>query len=113
MQPIKMALLIVAPLLALQPASAAGTCGATVLKQDFNKYPGKLQKWSQEAALKDFDIPGPKRASGTGVLLSPGLGFGLGFENCQVGNGEIVLKFPKGALSSCALEDHFHMNHGK
>jgi hypothetical protein len=91
-----MMLIAGAALMALSTVRAA-TCGPTVLKQDFSKYSGKPQKWSRDAALKDFEIPGPSRPSGAGVMLSPGLGFGVGFDNCMVGNGEISLKFPKGA----------------
>jgi hypothetical protein len=81
--------------LLVNPASAS-QCGPVVFRQDFDKYQGTYQKWSHEAALEDFQIPGPSRPSGSGIQLAPGLGFGLGFENCDVGEGKMRLKFPKG-----------------
>jgi hypothetical protein len=77
-------------------STGAAECGPVVFRQDFSKYSGAYKKWSHAEAKEDFNVPGPSRPSGSGISLAPGLGFGQGFDNCDVGEGNMRLKFPKG-----------------
>jgi hypothetical protein len=93
--------LLASALLSSQVTAGAAQCGATIISQSFDKYPGDYQTWSREA---DFPAGGVARPSAGGTIRQPGLTEGgHGFENVQVGKGQMQMKFPKGMTSVLAI----------
>ena len=81
----------------LRPAAAK--CGTQIFSQDFGKYSGAYQTWSEDLAAVDFHVGGAKRPSAAGDLLKPGIDIpSRGFENVNVGEGNMRLDFPKGVV---------------
>lgn len=83
--------------IATLPHAAAAPCGEQVLAQSFDKYKGGYRAWTAEMAEADFDVGSTNRDSAAGESLEPGiLSWSRGYENVQVGEGNMRVDFPEG-----------------
>lgn len=80
----------------LAPPVRSEACGERILSQNFDHYGGSYKVWSREEAEADFDVGRNERPSAAGNDLTPGISFGRGFENADVGEGNIRMTYPEG-----------------
>lgn len=99
MQDIEMQMILLFALAALAAWASpayAGSCGNTLMYNDFNKYPGGYQRYTKSMMQQDFP-PGPNKiTTSQGQQKFTGLVF-LKFDyNAEVGQGVFRAKNPKG-----------------
>lgn len=98
----KTVLICVVLYLALLVGRCAAACGATILQQDFNTFPGAY-KSSTAASAKALWPDGGSRISADGKTRTAGLFNSIGINRLQVGDGQAKVQHAKGVskLSSC------------
>ena len=86
-------------------AREAHACGQTVLFEDFSRYKGQVQNWSNSRGSELFPKTNSRKSS-NGKTLSSGFINGVGMHRLQIGNGELKIKHKNaGALLPTSSSD--------